>query len=43
VSIAIYDEEKHRMVEVESREFEYQAKRFLGTLKIRNFSNLHIP
>ena len=32
VSIAIYDEEKHRMVEVESREFEYQAKRFLETL-----------
>ena len=32
VSIAIYDEEKHRMVEIESREFEYQAKRFLETL-----------
>jgi hypothetical protein len=32
VSISVYDEEKHRMVEVESREFEYQAKRFLGTL-----------
>ena len=32
VSISIYDEEKHRTVEVESREFEYQAKRFLGTL-----------
>jgi hypothetical protein len=43
VSIAIYDEENHRMVEVESREFEYQAKRFLGTLNIRNSSNLHIP
>ena len=32
VSIAIYDEEKHRMVEIESREFEYQVKRFLETL-----------
>jgi len=32
VSISVYEEEKHRMVEVESREFEYQAKRFLGTL-----------
>ena len=32
VSIAIYEEEKNRMVEVESREFEYQAKRFLATL-----------
>ena len=33
VSISIYDEEKHRMVEVESREYEYQAKRFLETLR----------
>jgi hypothetical protein len=32
LSIAIYDEEKYRMVEIESREFEYQAKRFLETL-----------
>ena len=32
VSITIYDEEKHRMVEVETREFEYQAKQFLVTL-----------
>jgi hypothetical protein len=32
VSISIYDEEKHRMVDVETREFEYQAKQFLGTL-----------
>ena len=32
VSIAIDDAEKHRMVELECREFEYQAKRFLGTL-----------
>ena len=29
VSISIYDEEKHRMVDVETREFEYQAKQFL--------------
>ena len=32
VSISIYDEDKHRMVDVETREFEYQAKQFLGTL-----------
>jgi hypothetical protein len=32
VSISIYDEEKHRMVDVETREFEYQAKQFLRTL-----------
>ncbi len=32
VSISIYDEEKHRMVDVETREFEYQAKQFLETL-----------
>ena len=32
VSISIYDEEKHRTVEVESREFEYQAKQFLRKL-----------
>jgi len=32
VSISIYDEEKHRMVDVETREFEYQAKQFLVTL-----------
>jgi hypothetical protein len=33
VSISISDEEKHRMVDVETREFEYQAKRFLETLR----------
>jgi hypothetical protein len=32
VSISIYDEEKHRMVAVETREFEYQAKQFLVKL-----------
>ena len=32
VSISIDGEEKHRMVDVETREFEYQAKRFLETL-----------
>jgi hypothetical protein len=32
VSISIDVEEKHRMVDVETREFEYQAKRFLETL-----------
>jgi hypothetical protein len=32
VSILIDDEEKHRMVDIETREFEYQAKKFLATL-----------
>ncbi|UCD81603.1 MAG: hypothetical protein JSW26_09330 [Desulfobacterales bacterium] len=32
VSILIEDEEKNRMVEIETREFEYQAKKFLETL-----------
>jgi hypothetical protein len=32
VSISIYDEEKPRMVDIETREFEYQAKKFLVTL-----------
>lgn len=32
VSISINDEEKHRMVDVETREFEFQAKQFLVTL-----------
>jgi hypothetical protein len=32
VSISIDDEEKQRMVDVETREFEYQAKQFLGKL-----------
>lgn len=29
VTISINDEEKHREVDVETREFEYQAKQFL--------------
>jgi hypothetical protein len=33
VSISISDEEKQRVVEVESREYEYQVKRFLETLQ----------
>lgn len=32
MSITIYDEGNHRMVDVETREFEYQAKQFLVTL-----------
>ncbi|MBT8366718.1 MAG: hypothetical protein KJP23_18665 [Deltaproteobacteria bacterium] len=32
VFISIDDEEKHRMVDIETREFEYQAKQFLATL-----------
>ena len=32
VSISIDDGEKHRLVNVETREFEYQAKQFLGKL-----------
>jgi len=32
VSISIDDDLKHRTVEVETREFEYQAKKFLGKL-----------
>ena len=29
VAVSVVDENKHRTVDVESREFEYQAKRFL--------------
>jgi hypothetical protein len=29
VAVTVTDEEKHRRVDVETREFEYQAKRFL--------------
>ena len=32
LSLSIDDAEKHRMVDVETREFEYQAKQFLGKL-----------
>jgi hypothetical protein len=31
-SISVVDEEKHRMVDIETREFEYQAKQFLRKL-----------
>ena len=32
VSISIANEEKRKIIEVKTREFEYQAKRFLETL-----------
>ena len=32
VSVSIYDEEKKRTVDVETREFEYPSKRFLEML-----------
>ena len=32
VSILIDDQEKHRIVDVETREFEYPVKQFLGNL-----------
>lgn len=32
VTVSVVDEDSHRMVDVETREFEYQVKRFLGTL-----------
>jgi hypothetical protein len=32
VSISIFEEERHRMVELETREFEYQAKQFMKTI-----------
>ena len=32
VSILISDQEKHRMVDVETREFDYQSKQFLAKL-----------
>ncbi|MCI0496523.1 hypothetical protein L0Z72_16085 [candidate division KSB1 bacterium] len=32
VTVSIVDEDKHRVVDVESREFEYPAKRFIETL-----------
>jgi hypothetical protein len=32
VAVSIADEDKHRTVDVETREFEYQAKRFLEKL-----------
>jgi hypothetical protein len=32
VAVSIVDEDNHRIVDVETREFEYQAKRFLERL-----------
>ena len=32
VAVSVVDKDNHRTVDVESREFEYQAKRFLETL-----------
>ncbi len=32
VAVSVTEEDTHRMVDVEAREFEYQAKRFLGKL-----------
>ena len=32
VTVSVTDEDKHRTVDVESREFEYQAKQFLEKL-----------
>ena len=32
VAVSVVDEEKRRTVDVETREFEYQAKRFLDTI-----------
>ena len=32
VAVTVVAEDNHRMIDVETREFEYQAKRFLETL-----------
>ena len=32
LTVSIADENQHRTVDIETREFEYQAKRFLGKL-----------
>jgi hypothetical protein len=32
VAVSVTDEDKHRTVDVETREFEYQAKQFLAKL-----------
>ena len=32
VAVAVVDEDKHRLIDVETREFEYQVKRFLERL-----------
>ena len=31
-AVSVVDKDKHRMVDVETREFEYQIKRFLETI-----------
>jgi len=33
VAVSVVDEDKHRTIDIESREFEYQVKRFLETVK----------
>ena len=32
VAVSVADQDKHRMVDIESREFEYQTKQFLNTI-----------
>ncbi len=32
VAVSVVDEDKRRLVDVETREFEYQAKKFLNTI-----------
>ncbi len=32
VAVSVVEEDKHRTVDIESREFEYQVKRFLETV-----------
>ena len=32
VAVSVVEEDKHTTVDIESREFEYQVKRFLGTI-----------
>ena len=32
VAVSVVDEDKHRMIDIETREFEYQVKRFLETI-----------
>ena len=32
VAVSVVDEDKHRTIDIESREFEYQVKRFLETI-----------
>ena len=33
VAVSVVDEDKHRTIDVETREFEYQVKRFLQKIK----------